>query len=382
MTLPETTASYGLGSLSDVMPSAMALLGAEGERDVLSLADQVGEVEKVVVFLLDGFGALLWSRAGAAHRTFGEAAAGRLGTWRTITATSPSSTPISLASLSTGLPPGQHGILGFTGFDPASGDPFAYIRWDEGPDPREWQPRPTCGERAAAAGLTYTIVSNGAYAHTPLTDAIYRGADWIEAATPEEVVAGVRAALARPGRGIVFAYLPEVDGAGHRFGTGSEQWLEAVAYVGTAVDGLCDALPSDAALLVTADHGMVDVDDRLRVVERPALLDGVQAVCGDGRVRYVHTVAGANPGDVAAAWRAAVGDRATVLLRDEAIATGWFGPVASENRSRVGDVVVAAHDRFAITGVPSEPDRVDDLIGHHGGLTDLEMVVPLWSYRG
>ncbi len=364
------------------MPTALAALGVSVSDDAMPLrAGELAGARRIAVLLLDGFGYHLLRQAAQASATVEAIHNGELGRLTAITATVPSSTPISLASLACGTPPGNHGIIGFTLRVPESGELVTHIRWDGAPDPELWQREPTAFERAAADGVVCTVVSDGAFRDTGLTRAIYRGADWLPAATPEEVAEGTINALARGERSLVYAYLPNVDTAGHFYGIGSAQWLDAVATVAKTVDDLLTYLPRDAALLVTADHGMVNLTERLRVDEHPELLHGVEAIAGDGRMRYLHAVPGAIE-DVAATWGEAVGGRAEILTRDEAVGRGWYGPtVTDENRRRIGDLVVACKDTFAVVGVEGEPPHVARLIGQHGGLTGAEMAVPLWTYR-
>jgi predicted AlkP superfamily pyrophosphatase or phosphodiesterase len=378
--LAEMQPAYGTGTLADVMPTALGALGIP-TKGVNLRGSELDGVRRVAVLLLDGFGHHLLGQAAQASATVGAIHHGELGTLTPITATVPSSTPISLASLACGLPPGEHGIIGFTVRVPDTGDLVTHIRWEGPPDPETWQPEPTCFEQAAADGVVCTIVSNGAFRDTGLTRAIYRGADWLPAIAPREVAEGTLAALARGDRSLVYAYLPDVDTAGHFHGIGSPEWLEAVAEVAEAIDGILTGLPNDAALLVTADHGMVNVTDRLHVDKRPDLRHGVDAIGGDGRMRYLYAAPGAVE-EVRQAWTAAVGGRAEVIGRDEAIDRGWFGPkVTARSRERIGDLVVACRDTFVVVGVEGEPPHVARLIGQHGGLTAAEMSVPLWSYR-
>lgn len=374
--------AYGAGTLADVMPTALDALGVPNGSGSMPLRDgDLDGARRIAVLLLDGFGYHLLRQAAQASATVEAIYDGELGRLTPITATVPSSTPISLASLACGLPPGQHGIIGFTLRVPETGELVTHIRWEGAPDPETWQREPTVFERAEADGVVCTIVSDGAFRDTGLTRAIYRGADWLPASAPEEVAEGTVNALARGDRSLVYAYLPNIDTAGHFYGIGSVEWLDAVAAVSKTLDDLLTYLPRDAALLVTADHGMVNLTDRLHVDEHPELLDGVEAIAGDGRMRYLHTEPGATA-DVTAAWSAAVGGRADIIGRDQAIDLGWFGPaVTDSSRERIGDLVVACHDTFAVVGVEGEPPHIARLIGQHGGLTAAEMAVPLWSYR-
>jgi hypothetical protein len=146
---------------------------------------------------------------------------------------------------------------------------------------------------------------------------------------------------------------------------------------------LVDGLPSDAALLVTADHGQLDVpaEGRFDIDTDPRLSAGVRVVAGEPRVRYAHTLPGARD-DVLAAWRSVLGDAAWVVSREEAVAAGWFGPVPEAHLARVGDVVAACHDRAVVLATAHEPESVAKMIAFHGSYTAVEMTVPLLVVRG
>ncbi len=101
---------------------------------------------------------------------------------------------------------------------------------------------------------------------------------------------------------------------------------------------------------------------------------------GEARARYVSTVPGATA-DVMTAWRSTLGDRMWVWTREEAIATGIFGPRVSDRAGqRIGDIVAAARGRVGIVERNVDPAQAR-LVGHHGSLTPAEQLVPLLVYR-
>ena len=59
----------------------------------------------------------------------------------------PSTTATSLTSLGTGLPPGAHGLVGFTSRVPGTGKLLNALMWDKDVDPLEWQPHDTAFTR-------------------------------------------------------------------------------------------------------------------------------------------------------------------------------------------------------------------------------------------
>src|SRR5262249_23000395 len=152
----------------------------------------------------------------------------------------------------------------------------------------------------------------------------------------DALVHGMLAELAGPAR-LVCGYHPTLDTMAHRHGIDSPQWRTAAHEVDRVIERLIDGLPADAALLVTADHGALDVpaDRRIDLSADPHLRAGIRVVAGEARVRYLHTRRGARD-DVIAAWRAVLGPSADVVSRDEAVAAGWFGPVPDAHRPRIG----------------------------------------------
>ena len=233
-------------------------------------------------------------------------------------------------SLTTGVGPGAHGVVGFTVNVPGSDRVLTHIVWRDDPDPATWQPVPTVFERAE---VPCAVVLPAAFAGSGLTAAAYRGARFVGLEPADDLVDTMLATL-RETPGLVFGYTAAVDTAAHVHGIASPQWAQAARVTGEQLERLVAGLPADAALLVTADHGGLDVPPgSRRDLDRDARLSaGVRVVAGEPRLRYLHTRPGAAD-DVRAAWREVLGDDARVYLRDEAVAAGLFGPVAHNART-------------------------------------------------
>jgi hypothetical protein len=380
VTFEEVRPRYRDASLADVLPSALAVLGAPGAPDPLDLRGALDGVRRVAVLLIDGLGWHLLGPAAPFAPTLAEFAAGRLGSARMITSGFPSTTPVSLATLGTGSAPGAHGVLGLTVNVPGTDRVLNHLRWLSDPDPVEWQPLPTAFDRAAAAGVRTAVVSSAEHQGSGLCVAAYRGADYRGASEIDEVADAVLGAFAS--HDLVYGYHPTLDTMGHVFGVDSEPWRAAAADVDRLITQVADRLPADTALLVTADHGQLDVppEARIDIDADPRLRTGVRVVAGEARVRYVHTVPGARD-DVLAAWRTVLGPAAWVGTREEAVADGWFGPVPEAHLARVGDVVAICRERYALLATKTEPEFVSNMIAYHGANTALEMQIPLLVLR-
>jgi len=380
LTLPR----YGDASLADVVPGVLGALGLPGVPDPLGLAaGPLAGVRRVAVLLVDGLGRYQLPMAAPYAPALTDVATGRLGAASVITSGFPSTTPVSLVSVGTGVPPGAHGVVGFNVRVPGTHRVLNHIQWWDDPPPAVWQPVPTLFDRAAAAGVPATVVSRPEFAGSGLTVASYgRSAAYRGAADVDALAEGMLAALAEAG-GLVYGYHPDLDKAGHVSGLASAAWAAAARDVDRLVTRLVDGLPADAALVVTADHGQLDVPDDLRfdVDADPRLRAGIEVLAGEPRVRYLHTVAGARD-DVVAAWRAVLGDAAWVGTREEAVAAGWFGPVPEEHLARIGDVVVVCADRYVVVASRTEPAFVARMVAFHGAYTPAEMEIPLLVVRG
>ncbi|MGA9679117.1 MAG: alkaline phosphatase family protein, partial [Mycobacterium sp.] len=117
-------------------------------------------------------------------------------------------------------------------------------------------------------------------------------------------------------------------------------------------------------------------DARVDLDLDPRLGDGVRVVAGEARVRYLHTEPGA-AADVQAAWTEVTAGWAQVYSREQAVATGMFGPVSPAHLARIGDVVVVCTGNAAVLATAHEPAEMGRLIGFHGAASEVEMAIPL-----
>jgi Type I phosphodiesterase / nucleotide pyrophosphatase len=369
------------GSLADVLPSAAAVLGVPGSKDVLGLSAGAGgrELRKVVVLLVDGLGwNLLLDNLDAAP-FMAELAAGA----EPICVGFPSTTATSMASFGTGASVGRHGLVGYTFALPGHEGLLNALRWDTTADPLDVQPVPTVFERAADVGVDVSHVALRSFEGSGLTRAALRGARYPGADTLGEAVQVTAQTLAQPGPALVYVYTGDLDNVGHIRGCRSAGWRAQLEHIDLFVHQLHRALPPDGLLLVTADHGMVDVGpaERVDFDNEPLLSAGVRLLGGEPRARHVYTRDGANT-DVVSAWRERLGDTAQVLARDEAVAAGWFGSeVSSSVLPRIGDIVVAPTGSTAVVATRQHP-REARLIGYHGSTTPDEVLVPLLRAHG
>ena len=361
--------AYGERSLADVVPAVAAALGTPLGVPFTPTRLVLPPAAAYVVLLVDGLGQQLIER----HRDHAPYLASML--TEPGTAGVPSTTATSLTSLGTGLATGGHGIVGFTSRVPETGKLLNSLTWDKHVDAVEYQPHETAFGALAAAGVAVTTVSKREFAKSGLTVAGQRGAEYIGADPIGERIAAA-ASCARHRPSLTYVYDGDLDWTGHRHGVDSPAWRQQLRMVDATADQLRESLPPDVRLLITADHGMVDVPDtdKVDIDHVPGMRAGIAMIGGEARFRHLYCEAGSVAG-VVTRWREILGDRADVLTRDEAIDRGWFGAVESRVRPRFGDVIVACAGTTAI--VSSEDFNYETrLIGMHGSLTGVEMEIP------
>ncbi|RFA20964.1 hypothetical protein B7R25_08340 [Subtercola boreus] len=362
--------------LVDVFPSCLAALG--GEPNILELP----AAERIVVVLVDGLGvSSLRARAGHARHLMAA-----LTKKSKLASGFPTTTAVALTSLTTGTTPGTNGIVGYTALVPEHDVVLNQLTgWGAQMSPREWQAQPTLFERASSAGIGCTAIGAPRYENSGFTDAALRGARYVAGKTIADRFAAARTALDAGGRQLVYLYIPELDMASHAHGWQSDEFIAALEAVDGSLAMFLPSLGAGEGMLLTADHGMVDVPSTSHVLfdTLPELVAGVRHVAGDPRCLQLHLEPSLSPAErdaLVAAWRRVEGARAWVATRDEAIDAGWFGEVLPGIRGRIGDVLVAARKNVAFYDSRRTPPAKRTMIGQHGSFTDDELYVPLLRF--
>lgn len=356
-------------SLTGVLPQILAAVQGGG--------DWFAPARSAIIVMVDGLGrGNLAARSG--HARFLHSRMGKKDAARSVF---PSTTATALTGLFTGADAGQHGIVGYRvrvpGTDAA---PNQLKGWEtDGLDPLTWQRAQPLLEREAAAGRPCFVVSKARYTDTGFTRALQRGASFLPGETIADRVQRAAEAAAAHDGAVVYLYIPELDTTGHAAGWESAKWTAGLEQVDAAVRALESAVPADVGVVVTADHGMVDVPAHRHVLLSAGddLLGGIRIVAGEPRMLHLYAEEGA-AGAALDRWRAAESGRSWVLSRAEAIAAGLFGPVvAPEVAPRIGDIVVAARAGIAYYDHRLADKKPQKMVGQHGSLTDQERIVPL-----
>lgn len=368
-------------SLADVLPSSLSSVA--GRPNALALPP----ASRAVVFVVDGLGVnVVRDRPGHA-RTL----AGALSRASTTSARFPTTTASGLATITTGEHPGVHGMVGYTSVDPANDRVVQLLTgWDANLDPATWQRSRTVFERAVDESIPTFAIGIDRFRDSGFSSAVLRGAEFLAGRRVADRVDEARRVLDENDAAIIYLYAGEFDHAVHHYGLDSAQAIRALEEIDAAVAALAAGLGRREGLLVTSDHGSLDVAASSHVLfdTIPGLLDGIRHVAGEPRALQLHFQPDASTElreRVTASWRESEGHRALVVTREEAIAQGWFGPTVDPAVApRIGDLIVAARKAIAYYDSRTATERSRAMVGQHGSLSPEETGIPLLrfgSYR-
>jgi Type I phosphodiesterase / nucleotide pyrophosphatase len=363
------------GSLHAVVPLIMSILnGTDGKAQLRELPswapDGLAEASQIVLLLLDGLG----SEQLAARRSLAPVLSS--GSGSPLTSVAPSTTACALTSLTTGLVPARHGVLGYR--MALDGDVFNVLQWRLGSaDARIRVPPPVFQPFPAFPGATgpVPVVTRYDYGPTGFSAAHLGSADLYQWYTPAGLVTGVRR-LMTAGAPFVYAYYEGIDKVAHAAGLG-DHFDDELRAVDRLVGDVLSVLPSGAVLVVTADHGQVEVGSSVEVLGDDIMRD-VCLITGEGRFRWLHARPGAAR-DLSETASDLYGDIAWIRTREQIIDDGWLGGVPSRDvMTRMGDVALVP---FGQTAFLDPADTVElKLKGRHGSLTADEMAVPFLAW--
>lgn len=355
----------------DCLSSIVHVLCAPGgpRRDGRAwVPEEIEGAERLVLLVLDGLG---WNQFQERRHLLPNLTSFRGGA---ITTVAPSTTATALTSLTTGLDPADHGLIGYR---IAMGDTVMNVlRWgDESGDlSRRYVP-----ERVQACppflGGSVPVISRAELEDTGFTRAHLAGVKRHGWRVASSIAVTVGEQLRR-GEPFVYAYYDGVDKVAHERGFGPYYDAE-VGQADRLVGAVVDQCPPGTVVCVTADHGQVHVG------ENTTALDARVTACvarqsGEGRFRWLH----ARPGRASALLEAcgAHAAEAWVVTAERVIDERWFGArMPEEVRRRLGDVALVARGPVSFED-PAEPS-FSPLVCRHGSLTADEMLVPFLAFR-
>jgi len=351
----------------------------------------------VVVLLLDGFG---WDSFEAVSVAPGEP----LGRWRAaarpITSVFPTTTTAALTSLSTGVAPATHGLVGYHQYLPRFGvvtdllrmSPVGVAGMDLLVTPR-WRPTQVRGVATRFRDIPGArIVSRDRFEGTGFSRVLYEGAGYTGYATGTDLAHQLVRLLDRDDPPpLTFAYWDELDTVQHLRGPGERALVDLeLGQIARLVAHVAERVaPSRArrtTVLITGDHGQVPAARarQLRVDRvRPLAEAMARPLAGDRRAGFFAARPGRG-GQLETALRRRLPPHSRLLPLPLAIERGLFGPRPRhpELEDRTGDwLALVPPGAGLVAQLPGAPPARRHLDGAHGGLDRRELLVPLVAAR-
>ena len=353
---------------------------------VSAIVDLIGPADHVVVVMVDGLGLNVVDEEHGADFLAAHVAA-------ELTTVFPSSTPTVLTSYATGLWPSSHGVPSWHLYLDEIDDIATIIHYTRRGDdkdlgslgltPEQAYPAPTTTARMAwpSFGIVPEEILETPYAtysrgHSPGYG--YKGL---------EDAAG--AVLKRLGesRGPTFThlYIPHVDAASHEYGIGHDVTKQAIAAVDGLLSQIAALLPPNAAIVVSSDHGLLDMDAAAHEIEPDDDLVGYLEHEPWGTAPSVMLqVREDRSAEFEPRFRDRFGDDFYLLTADEVLDLELMGPgpVSPVTKRRIGNYLALSTGAPAIYyNYPQTGEDVPPKVANHGGLTPDEMMVPLIVVR-
>jgi len=364
-----------------MLPSAPKSLGRLGEVLISALKSTMGEPNSlnlpakrsVCVILVDGLGSNNLKSAGAHASFLNSQPSESAMCWF------PATTATSIASFATASNPWENGFLGYQVFDRSQGLAMNLLSgWANYEVGSDYQERQTVSEMAVSNEIGFHTVAPSAYARSGFTGAtmrtgLFHGEDHIS--NRFKVVSDL---LKDSSSKVVYLYIPELDQLAHAKGSASIAWLNQLEDLDAQVRQFAANLPKNAGILLTADHGVVDVDSSNHIfLDAHIPASDFEFVGGDTRSLFLYFKNGTNVETHRLILETQLGDSCYVSSPDEIIEAGYWKPLSSKSRAVSPDLVVLARKRVALYHRGFAKTKSMQMVGHHGSITNEELAIPL-----
>ncbi|TYB81918.1 MAG: alkaline phosphatase family protein [Kosmotoga sp.] len=347
-------------------------------------------IDKIVVFLLD---ALSYRTVEKLISVPGGFLRIKPSSMKHITSVFPSTTTSALTSLFTGVPPIEHGMLGYMLYLKEYGGlsnmieltPFGQARdglQRIGLDPLKFLEVPTIFETLYAGGVKGYHITSKSFVNTGLSrmhtrggyvKGIYGFGDMMEEIN--DILSGEEK------KSLIYSYWGLVDTFGHRYGSTSQAYEMEAYWILKMIDDFFERkAKQDTAFFIMSDHGQKETpwEKEIWWSNNNHLYDCLYSLpAGEHRACYLHTTEVEKTKDfLTSNW----GDKLLILERDEAIEKGLFGTEKKKKYiDRIGEIVVIPTDNYSFCFKYSGQEN--SMRARHGGLTEDEMKIPLIFLR-
>lgn len=366
--LPANCAAFG--NLKDVFLSAER--STRAEQNPLGLS----AVRSGVVVMVDGLGYFNLQQS-ASHAPFLASAQTGDETYCGF----PSTTVASITSFATGVTPGEHGLFGYRIFDRSLGEQVNLL---SGLDKYEILNYLRTNSISETSSVDVYAVTREEYADSGMTRATMPAAEHVFAETIESRFRQAELLLANTDKALIYLYIPELDQCAHRYGVASEEWRNLLSQLDVSIMHFTKSIASDIGVLVTADHGIIDIspDNHIHLDDYSEISECLVNLAGDPRAPYLYLQSSAFVPQMRRFFEQNFTEFFEVLSTDELVAKGLWSQAMLEDDDLLPDLVLISRKPVAVFDRRFSKTKSMSMIGHHGSLTAIETRVPLLRFGG
>lgn len=397
---------YKENCISNIPGTVLDLFDVKNKKSKLPIKVNRGaneEVNKVVLLVLDGFGYNQFLRYYKHHKFLTNLA--EKGDVFPVTSVFPSQTTNALTTLNTGLTPQEHGLFEYYLYlkevdrivSTLSFEPLGSKRRNEliekGFDPKLLFNGNTIQNTLREAGVkTFVHIYTG-YAYSPYSKVLFDGITIVPNLKSSDLIVNLRKKLENEnGPAYFFVHLSNLDTIAHEYGPDSYEYGAELSVIShllqkELMEKIDCKTAKETLVLVTSDHGGVNIvpQNTTYLNEFPQVVKNLQCnkggkhilPTGSARDIFLH-VREDKLTETKELLAQKIGDKAKIVETKEAIKNGLFGlgGVSREFSDRVGNLLILPYRNETVWFEHFKGRRLS-LLGHHGGLNEEEMLVPL-----
>lgn len=336
----------------------------------LDLQGALEGTEQLVLLVVDGLSASLLE----VHPAFSKLAA--KGNYFRISSVFPTTTTTALASLLTGLTPAKHGLLGYSMLCREYGGLVELIkgmvRLPEHLTLRDILPYPVLFEEGAKRGIKSKAFLRRHLVESVLTKIFYGEAPIEAYVDLEDLLVRIRREKAE----LVGAYWEVIDTVGHVYGPSSKEMRSHIDRLVRSLLNFPAKERGRRALIITSDHGLVDVKKKEMPMMDQALMEKLYLPpFGDLRATFLLPI----EESVIDYVKEKYGKWSLVLDKEGVVKNGLLGGKPSkEAAARLGEIVLLPDKGWWFD---IRFKRSYEMKGAHSGLAREELEVPLLVLR-
>ncbi len=358
-------------SIMNITNSILKYYGADNKHSTLSILDK--ELNKkyrnVVLFLIDGMGSEILKRHSQNVQSLIESQKD------VLTSVFPSTTVAATTSVLTGLSPIETGWIGW----------FQYIK--------EENKSVIFYYNSDFYNNDHKFDYNVADKYVPVVD-VYtqikqanKNINTIEI-FPEfrvpkhnkfiKICETIAETTKQAGENYIYAYWEKLDTFMHRDGPGAKTIADHLKEINEGFEYLKQNIDPDTLLILTADHGQVDIEE-IPIDNYPELVSTFEHAPSIETRATAFFIKKGKEKEFEEVFKKNFGDKFILLKSEEVIDTNILGYGEQHERAKefIGDYMALAIDKYAFRMVKgSQPP----FKGQHAGLTKDEMLVPLIIY--